>query len=222
MLNQSSTARWSTACQTTRSNRRALKNSTSHCSVSPTCTHSQWNCNPCCVCQLYTHLAQTPHLVLSSNQIQQKMCSSNWRIRGQSKRGTMCWWSVRLMETLSQSLNFLRRWETIYAKSQLKDLVVVWPYYSYSCVYLLTQKGSKLQGLKGTLRLKSVTRKDAGVYECDAQDFYASPGVNLVKNLSLFVHCKYQSQTYNKYNKSDELINDTHNCYFVDLSPLTS
>ncbi|XP_050986735.1 basal cell adhesion molecule isoform X2 [Labeo rohita] len=50
------------------------------------------------------------------------------------------------------------------------------------------EKGSKLQGLKGTLRLKSVTRKDAGVYECDAQDFYASPGVNLVKNLSLFVH----------------------------------
>lgn len=89
------------------------------------------------MCQLYAHLPQTPHPALSSNQIQQKLCSSNWRIRGQSKRGMMCWWSVRLMETLSPSLNFIKRWETIHAKSQSNDLaddIILTHVFTYSLI----------------------------------------------------------------------------------------
>lgn len=52
-----------------------------------------------------------------------------------------------------------------------------------------------MDGLKGTLKVKNVTRKDAGIYKCDALDFDAESSVNLTKTLSLIVHCKYQSQT---------------------------
>ncbi|XP_016301300.1 basal cell adhesion molecule-like isoform X2 [Sinocyclocheilus anshuiensis] len=45
-----------------------------------------------------------------------------------------------------------------------------------------------LQGSKGTLKLKSVTRKDAGMYKCEALDFDALDGVELTKTLSLSVH----------------------------------
>lgn len=58
-----------------------------------------------------------------------------------------------------------------------------------------THKDAQLEGLKGTLKVKNVTRNDAGLYKCEAQDFDAEYGVDLIKNLSLIVHCKYQSQT---------------------------
>ncbi|XP_077067662.1 basal cell adhesion molecule isoform X2 [Siphateles boraxobius] len=51
-----------------------------------------------------------------------------------------------------------------------------------------TKEDSVLSGQKGTLYLKSVTRNDNGTYKCDAQDFDASPDVELTKTLHLSVH----------------------------------
>ncbi|KAG1947584.1 basal cell adhesion molecule isoform X2 [Pimephales promelas] len=51
-----------------------------------------------------------------------------------------------------------------------------------------TKEDSPLNGQKGTLHLKSVTRNDMGTYKCDAQDFDALPGVELTKTLHLSVH----------------------------------
>ncbi len=60
---------------------------------------------------------------------------------------------------------------------------------------MFTHKGKTPVELKGMLKVKNVTRNDAGIYMCEAQDFDAEDGVELIKNLSLIVHCKYQSQT---------------------------
>uniref|UniRef100_A0A8C1ZXS5 Ig-like domain-containing protein n=1 Tax=Cyprinus carpio TaxID=7962 RepID=A0A8C1ZXS5_CYPCA len=50
------------------------------------------------------------------------------------------------------------------------------------------KEDTRLEGLKGTLKVKRVTRKDAGIYKCDALDFDAEDGVELMKTLSLNVH----------------------------------
>ncbi len=60
---------------------------------------------------------------------------------------------------------------------------------------MFTHKGKTPVELKGMLKVNNVTRNDAGIYMCEAQDFDAEDGVELIKNLSLIVHCKYHSQT---------------------------
>ncbi|KAK7157665.1 hypothetical protein R3I93_008993 [Phoxinus phoxinus] len=51
-----------------------------------------------------------------------------------------------------------------------------------------TKEDLLLSGQKGTLHMKSVTRKDNGTYTCEAQDFDALGGVELTKTLRLSVH----------------------------------
>uniref|UniRef100_A0A8C1R8Q8 Ig-like domain-containing protein n=1 Tax=Cyprinus carpio TaxID=7962 RepID=A0A8C1R8Q8_CYPCA len=47
----------------------------------------------------------------------------------------------------------------------------------------------EVQGLKGMLEVKNVSRKDAGIYKCEAMDFDALDGVvELIKTLNLSVH----------------------------------
>lgn len=67
MLNQSSTARWSTSCQKTKPYTRTLINSTSHCSVSQTHTHLQKNSNPCLMRQLYVSNSSSCALLQSDS-----------------------------------------------------------------------------------------------------------------------------------------------------------
>lgn len=47
---------------------------------------------------------------------------------------------------------------------------------------------TQLHGLKGMLKVKSVTRKDAGIYKCEALDFDSEDDVELIKTLNLNVH----------------------------------
>ncbi|CAM4700483.1 unnamed protein product [Leuciscus chuanchicus] len=49
-------------------------------------------------------------------------------------------------------------------------------------------QGSQLKGQQGTLYMKSVTRNDSGIYQCEAQDFDALEDVELIKTLRLNVH----------------------------------
>ncbi len=90
MLNQSSTARWSTACQTTRSNRRALISSASRCSVSLTCTHSQ--CINCMLNDLKLLILCSPPIRFN------RKCVLQTEESGASQRGGWCadgvwdWW----------------------------------------------------------------------------------------------------------------------------------
>ncbi|XP_016376122.1 basal cell adhesion molecule-like isoform X1 [Sinocyclocheilus rhinocerous] len=50
------------------------------------------------------------------------------------------------------------------------------------------KEDGELVALKGMLKVKNVTRKDAGIYKCEALDFDAEDGVELTKTLSLNVH----------------------------------
>ncbi|XP_016141007.1 basal cell adhesion molecule isoform X2 [Sinocyclocheilus grahami] len=50
------------------------------------------------------------------------------------------------------------------------------------------KEDGELVALKGMLIVKNVTRKDAGIYKCEALDFDAEDGVELTKTLSLNVH----------------------------------
>ncbi len=60
---------------------------------------------------------------------------------------------------------------------------------------MFTHKGKTPVELKGMLKVKNVTRNDAGIYMCEAQDFDAEDGVRTYQKSKLIVHCKYQSQT---------------------------
>ncbi|KAL1259441.1 hypothetical protein QQF64_010018 [Cirrhinus molitorella] len=50
------------------------------------------------------------------------------------------------------------------------------------------KEDKELKGSKGTLKVKNVTRKNAGNYQCEALDFDAAENVELIKTLSLAVH----------------------------------